>query len=68
MGEARAVTFPAAIEDTMTAYRWLLSIGTRPEHIVIAGDSAGGGLTLTTLLALRDAGDLLPAAAVCLSP
>lgn len=60
--------FPAAIEDATAAYRWLLSTGIKPEHIVIAGDSAGGGLALATLLALRDAGDSLPAAAVCLSP
>jgi epsilon-lactone hydrolase len=60
--------FPAAVEDATTAYRWLVSHGTAPEHIAIAGDSAGGGLTLATLVALRDAGDPLPAAAVCLSP
>jgi epsilon-lactone hydrolase len=60
--------FPAAVEDAATAYRWLVSHGTAPEHIAIAGDSAGGGLTLATLVALRDAGDPLPAAAVCLSP
>jgi len=60
--------FPAALEDAVATYRWLLSTGIKPEHIVIAGDSAGGGLAITTLLALRDAGELLPAAAVCLSP
>lgn len=60
--------FPAAIEDATKAYRWLLRTGARPEGTVIAGDSAGGGLTLATLVALRDAGDPLPAAAVCLSP
>jgi len=60
--------FPAAIDDALTAYRWLLSTGIEPGRVVIAGDSAGGGLTLTTLVALRDAGDLLPAAAVLLSP
>jgi monoterpene epsilon-lactone hydrolase len=60
--------FPAAVEDATTAYRWLVSHGTIPEHIAIAGDSAGGGLTLATLVALRDAGDPLPATAVCLSP
>ena len=60
--------FPAAVEDATTAYRWLVSHGTAPERIAIAGDSAGGGLTLATLVALRDAGDPLPAAAVCLSP
>ncbi len=60
--------FPAAHEDSLAAYRWLLSQGVHPEHIVIAGDSAGGNLTLSMLLALRDAGEPLPAAAVCLSP
>ena len=60
--------FPAALEDCQTAYRWLLKHGTSPQNIVIAGDSAGGNLTLTTLMALRDAGDPLPAAAVCISP
>lgn len=60
--------FPAAVEDATAAYRWLLASGMPAERIVIAGDSAGGGLTLATLLALRDAGDLLPAAAVCISP
>ena len=60
--------FPAAIEDATTAYRWLLSTGLDPARIVIAGDSAGGGLTVATLVSLRDAGDPLPAAAVCLSP
>nr|ADA70030.1 Est10 [uncultured marine bacterium] len=60
--------FPAAIEDSTAGYRWLLSSGVDPSRIVIAGDSAGGGLTVATLLALRDAGDPMPAAAVCLSP
>jgi acetyl esterase/lipase len=60
--------FPAAIEDALTAYRFLLAAGTDPQDIVIAGDSAGGGLTLATLVALRDAGDRLPAAAVAMSP
>ena len=38
--------FPAALDDALTAYRWLLARGTKPEHIILAGDSAGGGLTL----------------------
>jgi len=61
--------FPAALEDTVTAYRWLTSTaGLAPENIVIAGDSAGGGLTAATLVKLRDDGIPLPAAAVMLSP
>ena len=60
--------FPAALEDCLAAYRWLLANGTRPEQIVLGGDSAGGNLTLTTMLALRDGGEPLPAAGVCLSP
>jgi acetyl esterase/lipase len=60
--------FPAAVEDATTAYRWLLENGVEPTRIVIAGDSAGGGLTVAALVALRDAGDPLPAAGVCLSP
>lgn len=60
--------FPAAIEDAASAYRWLLKQGFKPRNIAIAGDSAGGGLTLATLLYLRDAGDQLPAAGVGISP
>jgi acetyl esterase/lipase len=60
--------FPAALNDCLTAYHWLLNNGTHPQNIVTAGDSAGGNLTLATLLALRDAGNPLPAAAVCISP
>ena len=60
--------FPAAVDDAVAAYRWLLAEGARAENIVIAGDSAGGGLTMATLLSLRDAGDPLPLAAACLSP
>ena len=60
--------FPAAVDDAVAAYRWLLAQGVSPSGIVIAGDSAGGGLTLATLVALKEAGDPLPAAGVCLSP
>jgi len=60
--------FPAAVEDAAKGYRWLLKQGISPKNIVIAGDSAGGGLTAATLVALREAGDPLPAAAVCISP
>jgi acetyl esterase/lipase len=60
--------FPAAIEDTLAAYRELLERGLDPAAIVFAGDSAGGGLTVTTCLAARDAGLPLPAAIVAFSP
>jgi acetyl esterase/lipase len=60
--------FPAALDDCVTAYRWLRAQGFAASNIVIAGDSAGGNLTITTLMRLRDAGDALPAAAACLSP
>lgn len=60
--------FPAAVDDAQTAYRWLLASGIAPERIVMAGDSAGGGLAVATAVALRDAGDPLPAGLVLLSP
>lgn len=60
--------FPAAVEDAVTAYRWLLRQGTAPDSIAFVGDSAGGGLVLAALVALRDQGVELPAAAVCFSP
>lgn len=59
---------PAAVDDALTAYRWLLDDGIDPTRIAIAGDSAGGGLTVATLMAARDAGLPLPSAGVCLSP
>jgi phosphinothricin tripeptide acetyl hydrolase len=60
--------FPAAVEDGVAGYRWLIKQGVDPSKIVIAGDSAGGGLTAATLVALRDGGVPLPAAGVCISP
>lgn len=60
--------FPAAVDDATAAYRWLLAQGFDPSQLAVAGDSAGGGLTVAALVALRDAGDPLPAAAVCMSP
>lgn len=60
--------FPTALEDCVTAYRWLSKQNIAAQNIVVAGDSAGGNLTITTLMKLRDSGDPLPAAAVCLSP
>jgi len=59
---------PAAVDDAVAAYRWLRAHGVAPAHLAIAGDSAGGGLTVATLVALRDGKDPLPACAVCLSP
>jgi len=59
---------PAAVEDATAAYRWLLRDGYDAADLAVAGDSAGGGLTVATLVALRDAGAPLPAAGVCLSP
>src|SRR5437660_4502487 len=58
--------FPAALDDAIGAYRWLVSAG--HVRLVLGGDSAGGGLALASLVRLRDAGDPLPSAAVCLSP
>jgi len=60
--------FPAAVEDSVAAYRWMLAQGLKPSRIAVAGDSAGGGLTVATLVAIRDAKLAIPAAGVCLSP
>jgi epsilon-lactone hydrolase len=59
---------PAAVDDATAAYRALLAEGYDSGDVAIAGDSAGGGLTVATLVALRDQGDPLPAAGVCISP
>lgn len=60
--------FPAALEDAIAGYRWLLSQGFAPERIVVAGESAGGGLAIAALVSLRDAGAPLPACIWCSSP
>jgi epsilon-lactone hydrolase len=60
--------FPAALDDSLMVYRWLLEQGYSPSNIIIAGDSAGGGLSMATVLALTDKNQPLPAAVVCLSP
>ncbi len=60
--------FPAAVDDAVAAYDALLKRGISPKRIVIAGDSAGGGLTVATLVALRDKGMPLPAAGFLISP
>ena len=65
---APEIPFPAPVEDSVSAYQWLLGQGTTAEKIVIAGDSAGGGLTVAALVALRGVGEPMPAAGVCISP
>jgi acetyl esterase/lipase len=61
--------FPAAIEDCVRAYRWLiLEGGVLPEEVIFAGESAGGNLVMTTMLSLRDTGDPLPRKAVVIGP
>jgi epsilon-lactone hydrolase len=60
--------FPAAVQDCVAAYRWLLNQGTPAARCAIVGPSAGGGLVVATLLALRDAGDPLPVCAVSMCP
>jgi monoterpene epsilon-lactone hydrolase len=60
--------FPAAVDDAVSAYRWLLAEGADPRRTAVMGDSAGGGLTYAMLLKLRDDGIPLPAVAAALSP
>jgi epsilon-lactone hydrolase len=60
--------FPAALDDAITAYRWLLAEGAEVRHMAFIGDSSGGGLALSSLMRLRDQGSPLPVAAVLLSP
>ena len=60
--------FPAAVDDAVAAWRHVLEAGVAPERCAFAGDSAGGGLTAAALIAVRDAGLPLPAAAACISP
>lgn len=60
--------FPAAVEDSVAAYKWLLDQGFAPQNLAIAGDSAGGGLTAATLVAARDQNVAMPGTAVCISP
>ncbi len=60
--------FPAALDDSVKVYQWLLSTGFKPENILIAGESAGGGLCLATLLALKEQSIPLPVAGVAISP
>jgi len=60
--------FPAALDDALKVYQWLLDQGYSPTNMIIAGDSAGGGLSVATVLALKEKSGSLPAAVVCLSP
>jgi acetyl esterase/lipase len=60
--------FPAALEDALLGYRFLLSRGYQPERIAIAGDSAGGGLVVSAMIAIRDAGLPQPGCGWCISP
>ncbi|MCK9304640.1 MAG: alpha/beta hydrolase [Bacteroidales bacterium] len=60
--------FPAALDDSVKIYKWLLSSGFKPENILIAGESAGGGLCLATLLALKERNIPMPIAGVAISP
>jgi monoterpene epsilon-lactone hydrolase len=60
--------FPAALDDAVAAYRWLLDNGYPNQNIAIAGDSAGGGLSIAAAIALRDQGDPAPSSVACMSP
>lgn len=60
--------FPAAVDDGVAAFQWLVEKGFAPKNLAIAGDSAGGGLAAAILVALRDRQLPLPKAAVCISP
>lgn len=60
--------FPSALDDSVQVYQWLLSSGYKPQNILITGESAGGGLSLAMLLALKELNIVMPAAAVAISP
>ncbi len=60
--------FPAAVQDAVAAATWLMQDAVQPDRLVVAGDSAGGGLAIATCLSLRDTGQPVPAALVCMSP
>src|SRR5271167_620831 len=60
--------FPAAVDDALAGYRFLLGRGVKPARIAIAGDSAGGGLVVAAMLAIRDAGLPQPGCGWCISP
>jgi epsilon-lactone hydrolase len=60
--------FPAPVEDTIASYRYLLARGIKPGRVAIAGDSAGGGLVVAAMVAIRDAGLPQPGCGWCISP
>jgi monoterpene epsilon-lactone hydrolase len=60
--------FPAALDDAVSSYRWLLEEGIPPGRIAVVGDSAGGGLALSLAIAIRDAGGPTPATIVAIGP
>ncbi len=60
--------FPAAVEDAVAGYRWLLDQGVGPENLIVSGDSAGGGLALALLLSCKERGLAMPASAILYSP
>jgi monoterpene epsilon-lactone hydrolase len=60
--------FPASVDDCVSGYRFLLSRGYKPGHITLAGDSAGGGLVVSAMIAIRDAGLPQPGCGWCISP
>jgi len=60
--------FPAALDDALMTYRWLLARGYKSSDIILSGDSAGGGLALATVLSLRNNKEPLPAIVICMSP
>ncbi|SDJ95892.1 alpha/beta hydrolase [Nonomuraea jiangxiensis] len=64
----RQEAYPVPLEDTTTAYRWLLDQGTNAGHIAVVGDSIGGGLSVSTLLRARELGLPIPAALMLISP
>ena len=68
IGLRRNIPFPAAVDDSLAAYRFLLANGVQPGGIAIAGDSAGGGLVVAAMLAIRDAGLPQPACGWAISP
>ena len=60
--------YPAALEDAITGYNWLLQAGWQEHEIVVAGDSAGGGLALALCMYLKNQNRKLPAGLICMSP